>query len=132
MPKVIKFFDKFEDRIRGGLSRRPITYAFIGGVAVVLFWRGVWITMDSIPFMNGPVSIIISLVILLGSGLFVSFFIGDRIILSGLKGEKKLAEKTKDEIRSEIDMIVEIKNRLSKIEKNIDEVKRNIGRSRKI
>jgi len=127
MPKVIKFFDKFEDRIRGSLSRRPITYALIGGVGVVLFWRGVWITMDSIPFMNGPVSIIISIVILLGTGLFVSFFIGDRIILSGLKGEKKLAEKTKDEIRSEIDMIIEIKNRLSKIEKNIDEIKKGVN-----
>ncbi len=120
--KIIKFFDKFEDKTRALLSRHPIIYAMLGGVAIVLFWRGIWRIADELPFMTGPVSIIISLVVLLGSGLFVSFFIGDRIILSGLKQEKKLAEKTEEEVELEADVMVDIKNELHKIEKNLEEL----------
>ena len=48
---------------------------------------------DKTVFIDGFISIGVSFVILLVSGLFVSFFIGDRIILSGLKKEKKMEEK---------------------------------------
>lgn len=119
---VIKFFDKLEDGVRASLSRHPIPYALLGGVAIVLFWRGTWMIADELPFMTGPVSVAISLVTLLGSGLFVSFFIGDRIILSGLKQEKKLAEKTEEEVELEADVMVDIKNKLQKIEKNLEEL----------
>ena len=34
-------------------------------------------------------------------GLFVSFFIGDTILISGLKQEKKLTEKTEKEVAEE-------------------------------
>ncbi len=120
--KIIKFFDKFEDRNRALLSRHPIFYAFLGGISLVLFWRGVWYIADDLPFMTGPVSVIISSVFLLGSGLFVSFFIGDHIILSGLKKEKKLAEKTEEEIELEMDEISDIKSMLSRIEKGLEEL----------
>jgi hypothetical protein len=90
MKKILNFFDKLEDEIRAALSRRPIIYAFAGGIAIVLFWRGVWMVADTIPFLTGPVSILVSVTILLAMGLFVSFFIGDNIIISGLKNEKKL------------------------------------------
>ena len=46
MKSIIKFFDKIEDKIRGKLSHYPIFYAFIGGVGIVIFWRGVWHTAD--------------------------------------------------------------------------------------
>ena len=39
-------------------------------------------------FMTGPVSLLLSVVILLITGLFVSFFIGDDIIIAGIKREK--------------------------------------------
>ncbi|MDD5547635.1 MAG: hypothetical protein PHN74_01900 [Candidatus Pacebacteria bacterium] len=131
--KINKFFDKLEDKIRASLSRYPILYAIIGGVGIVLFWRGIWHTADLYPFMTGPVSIVISMIILLATGLFVSFFIGDRIYLSGLKQEKKLFEKTEKEIE-EIEAIEkehsgldksmnEIKTKLEKIEAEIKELK---------
>ena len=88
---IIKFFDKLEDKVRGGLSRNPIIYTLIGGIAIVLFWRGVWLTADLFPFLTGPVSVVVSVSILLITGLFVSFFIGDQVIISGIKKEKKLA-----------------------------------------
>lgn len=121
--KIDKFLDKLEDKIRAALSRRPILYAMIGGVAVVLFWRGVWITADSIPFINnGPVSIIVSVLILLGTGLFVSFFIGDRIFLSGMKKEKKIFEKTETEIELEGDLLNKMNTKLDKLEKEVHEL----------
>lgn len=121
---IVKFFDRLEDKVRAALSRRPIIYTFIGAVAIVLFWRGVWMTADMFDFMTGPISILLSVILLLLTGLFVSFFIGDRLLISGLKQEKKLAEKTELEIRTETDLINEIKNRLEKIEKNIEEIKK--------
>ena len=48
---------------------------------------------DKTVFIDGFISIGVSFVILLVSGLFVSFFIGDRIILSGLKKRKENGRK---------------------------------------
>ncbi len=130
---IIKFFDKIEDKTRSFLSRHPIIYAFIGGIGIVLFWRGVWHTADIFPFLNGPVSIIISIIILLTTGLFVSFFIGHSIILSGLKQEKKIEEKEISEIETEMDILKKEKDlvngiysRLEKIEKTLIDVKSKI------
>ena len=77
--------------------------------------------------MDGIVSIIASAIILLISGLFVSFFIGDRIILSGLKKEKKLEEKTKEELESEINVVNEMKQKIDKIEEGMEEIKNSLS-----
>lgn len=127
--KLIKFFDKWEDKNRSFLSRRPILYAFIGGTGIVLFWRGVWETADMFS-ISGPMSILISMAILLATGLFVSFFIGHHIILSGIKQEKKIEEKEESEIKMEIDVLQsemnilnELKGKIEKIEKDIEKIK---------
>ncbi|MDP2946392.1 MAG: hypothetical protein Q8N61_03010 [bacterium] len=119
MRKILSFFDKLEDDIRAALSRHPIIYAFIGGTAIVLFWRGVWLVADTLPFLTGPVSIFVSVAILLAMGLFVSFFIGDSIIISGLKKEKRLDEKVVSEVKTELDMLTDIQKRLNDIEKEL-------------
>ena len=36
-------FDRMEDKLRRHLASHPVIYALIGGVATVLFWRGVWV-----------------------------------------------------------------------------------------
>lgn len=115
--KVLRVFDRFEDVVRGGLSRKPFLYAFVGGTATVLFWRGVWMTADMFPSLNGPVSILVSVIIMLATGLFVSVFVGDAIIFSGLKKEKKLIEKTESEVESEME-------RLKKIQSEMVDIKR--------
>ena len=120
--RLVKFFDKLEDRIRGALSRHPIVYTFIGGVGIVLFWRGVWLTADLFPFMTGPVSIIISVALLLLTGLFVSFFIGDEIIIEGLRQEKKITEKTESEIKSEEATLRQIRKTLEDIEAKLNKL----------
>lgn len=121
--KIVRFFDKLEDVIRATLSRRPIIYTLIGGFAIVLFWRGVWLTADMFEFLTGPVSIILSVVVLLLTGLFVSFFIGEQVIISGLRKEQKLIEREEVEIETEKDYLKEIKSKLYKIEKDIEELK---------
>jgi len=79
---------------------------------------------DKTSFIDGVISIGASVVILLVSGLFVSFFIGDRIILSGLKKEKKMEEKTKEELDAEMNKIEE---KMEKIEENIEKIKESLS-----
>lgn len=123
MGKVLNFFDKLEDKVRAALSRRPIVYALIGGTSIVLFWRGIWMVADTIPWLTGPVSIIISVGIMLLTGLFVSFFIGDTIIISGLKRGKRVDEKVVSELKTESEILVGMQNQLNAIEKDVRAIK---------
>src|SRR3990167_277192 len=128
MFKVLeKFFDRLEDNVRNHLSHYPIVYAFIAGVGIVLFWRGVWHTADLFAFMTGPVSTIIGVIILLMVGMFVSFFIGDSIIIAGIKREKKLAEKTEGEIETEKEELDDVRGMVQEVEQEVEEIQ--IGRA---
>lgn len=125
MKRALKFFDRLEDKTRGKLSHYPILYAFFGGVGVVLFWRGVWHIADDLN-ISSVASIIIGSIILLLTGVFVSAFIGNRLIISGLIGEKKLAEKEKSEIETEETQIRNLQNTLSRLEKKLDHLDEDI------
>lgn len=124
--KTLHFFDKLEDKVRARLSRRPIIYGLIGGVAIVLFWRGVWMLADEIG-LSSVSSILISVVIMLMTGLFVSFFVGDRIVLSGLRKEKKLIEKTEEELKAEESELTQVRKELHKIEQKLESFDDNHG-----
>jgi hypothetical protein len=137
--KVIKFFDKLEDRTRGFLSHYPIVYGFLGGIGIVLFWRGVWHTADVISLaflaeepistfavLDGPISIFVGSIILLLTGVFVSEFIGNKIIISGLVGGKKLSEMQKEEIETEEAQLENIESTLVRMEKKISELEETI------
>jgi len=123
--KVVQFFDKLEDKTRGKLSRSPILYAFLGGTGVVLFWRGVWHIADDVN-LSSVGSIILGSLILLITGVFVSAFIGGRLIISGLSGEKKLAEKAKSEIETEEAQIKKLQETVNKLEKKLDHIDQDI------
>lgn len=128
---LIKFFDKIEDRVRVRLSHRAIIYAFVGGAATLLFWRGAWRTFDEIEHLGGifgfllspVVSLVASIIILLMTGLFVSVFIGERIIISGLKQEKKIFDKTESEIKEEEGMLLEVKMTLENLKQDVSKIK---------
>ncbi len=138
--KVVRFFDRLEDRVRGKLSHYPIVYAFIGGIGVVLFWRGVWHTADiashylinspsiltSHDMIDGPLSFIVGTIILLMTGIFVSAFVGNKLIISGLVGEKKLTEKQEDEIETEEDQIKNLQTTLHRLEQKLDHIDNDI------
>ena len=121
--KVFRFFDRLEDRLRSRLSHWPILYAFVGGIGVVLFWKGVWEAAEHYPALYGWPSAVLGLLLILPTGLFVSFFIGDNIILSGYKHQKKLVEKTEEEISKDIDINQAIKAQLDRMEREMLEIK---------
>ncbi len=120
--KIYSYFDKLEDKVRAWFSRYPIIYGIVGGIAIVIFWRGVWHTADFLN-VNAPLSIFISIVILMLTGLFASSFIGDQIIISGLKKEKKVTEKTETEVESEREVLLDIRNEVRNLEKEVEELK---------
>lgn len=131
LKKIINFFDKTEDETRSKLSHHPIVYAFIGGLAVVMFWRAVWETIDILWRMDNiflnwffypPLQIIVSMIILLITGLMVSNFIGDRILLSGLKKEKKIEEKTEEIVKEEEITLKHIKEEIYILRREIKNI----------
>ncbi len=119
--KVVRFFDKLEDKVRFHLSHYPIVYALIGAAGIVLVWKGVWETAEYFPILYGPSSIILGVLILLLTGLLVSFLVGDSIILSGFKRDKKMVEKTEAEVRSEDLKMNIVLTELAAIERELQE-----------
>jgi hypothetical protein len=149
LKKVLVFFDKLEDKVRKWLSPRPLTYALIGGTGVVLFWRGIWHTTDFIMgsyfatslsyqginsnmlvWWDGPLSMAIGLMLLLITGIFTSIFIGNEIIISGIKGEKKTVDKTEMEIRSETESVNYIKKEIETISSRLKKIEAELSRPR--
>ena len=137
MRTIIK---KCREKTTAYLSHRPKLYALMVGVGIVLFWRGVWHTTDFVhtyfnvyqnnltvsgsfsPWWDGPLSLVVGVVVLYFTGAFISSFIGNELILLGLRGEKRLSQKVEGEVRTEIDSILDIKNGLSEINEKIKEL----------
>ncbi len=138
---IYQLGDKLEDKVRGWCSHRPITYAFIGGFGVVVFWRGAWNTVDflmshffgsgggeTLLWWDGPLSLAVGSAITLATGLFVSNFIGNEIIISGLRGQKKLVEKTEAEIISEVETIEEIHTDVHAMAKQVQHIEKTVAK----
>ena len=51
---------------------------------------------------------------------------GNELILSGLRGEKKLNEKTKEEVRNEERAISDIKDALKEINRNLEQLEQKV------
>ncbi len=123
--RIYKFFDKFEDKNRIKLSHSPILYAFLTGAGIILFWRGIWHAADTTPFLqNSYVSIVVGGIILLGIGTFISSFIGNEIIISGNKKEKKLVDKIVE--AEEEDLVHEFEDD-ARIIRELDKLKSEIS-----
>lgn len=127
---IIHFFDKLEDRTRQHLSKYPLIYALIAAVSVIMLWRAIWESIDMLyntnnSFLNWffypPIQILISIGILLITGLMVSNFIGYRTILSGLKKEKKLEELTEKMVEEEEITLKQVMKELKDIKKDLEE-----------
>lgn len=141
---------RVEHRLQGFLSHYPVLYAIIAGTGIILFWRGIWHSVDFFhlyisqvtnnaqssidwtitPWWDGPVSMIVGFVILLLSGSFVSSFIGNEIILAGLRGEKQLSKKIEGENRTEAGAIGEIRQELVDVAHKIEELELQLSRKK--
>ena len=129
--EIFHFFDKLVDEIRHGLSKHPIVYAFIGGFATVLFWRGVWEFADYFPFLTPGMSIIISAVILIATGTFVSFFVGETIIESGLREDKRIDQKTEEEVIKEEERVNDVYRFIAEIRHDVIEIRKKLDEKEK-
>jgi hypothetical protein len=126
------------ERLRNHLSHHPKLYAFIVGLGVVFFWRGAWISIDMIhtqiisyasphnllipAWWDGPLSLLIGIIILDITGAFVPNFIGNELILSGLRSEETANRKIKKLEISEIEVISDVKEELSDLSKKLEKV----------
>jgi hypothetical protein len=131
---------KIRTKIHIFLSHHAYLYAIIVGVGVVLFWRGVWHSVDLIHFLisryelsgnlslidqswwDGPLSFIVGCIVLYLSRAFVSSFIGNELILSGLRTEKKLNQAKDTELITEVAAITDIKDELSAISRRLGDL----------
>ena len=134
--RITNYFDRLEDNVRVRLSHRSIFYAIIGGTATVLYWRGIWHTGDILMVQGGfwgwffyePITVVWTSIILLMTGLFVSNFIGERIIISGLKQEKKTTDKTEVEVMKEDSQIEILSFKIDQISKDLESIKNAISK----
>ena len=79
-----KFIDYFEYK-RAELTNRfrshYLLYTFIGGIGMIVFWRGIWDLTYIIPIIQNPIgSILLGLILMAITGFIAS--IGDRRIIS--------------------------------------------------
>lgn len=134
------FFDKLEDHVRGVLIKHLFIYTFIGGTGVVLFWRGVWHMADVLERTGGILKVLFSplgstllgVLILLTTGLFVSVFIGESIILSGIRKEKKVIDKTIADVDTEKAEVEESIGMISDVEKEVKKLEGKVVKKRKV
>lgn len=140
---IVRFFDRLEDRVRARLSHRSIVYAFVGGTCTIIYWRAVWhtadILMEGIPWLDGikgfwgyvfyePISLVWTAIVLLMTGLFVSNFIGERIVISGLKKEKKVTDRTEEEVAGEEKDIQKLSAKMDLLIEEITNIKDELAK----
>lgn len=97
MKYVTNIFLRIEERARTYFERVPFLHAFLGGVGVVLFWRGVWEIADRMR-IDPIVSIIVGSLLLGSIGLFLHTFVGNAIIIKNVEKDKRMTTKAEHEI----------------------------------
>ncbi len=119
-------FLNIEARARSKFEKYPFFHAFLAGVGVILFWRGVWEQADRLEV--GPITSIVVGGLLLGAiGLFLQTFVGNTIIIKKVEKEKALDKKTeqdvtavKSEVRREEVTLSRLGDKLEEIEAKVD------------
>lgn len=125
-------FLKMEDRARKYFEQFPFIHAFLAGVGVILFWRGVWEIAD-INRISPGTSVILGIVLLGGIGLFIHTFIGNAIIIKNVKREidiekeqiKEVARVEKDILEEEI-TLKHLHAKLNELTDKIDHIEKHL------
>ncbi len=97
MKYVTNIFLRIEERARTYFERFPFAHAFLGGIGVVLFWRGVWEIADRMR-IDPIVSIVVGSLLLGCIGLFLHTFVGNAIIIKNVEKDKRMTKKAEHEI----------------------------------
>ena len=101
MRTITNFFLGIEERARVYFERLPFIQAFIAGIGVIIFWRGVWEFLDTQGI--SPIGSVVIGILLLGSvGVFIQTFIGNTIIIKNVKQEEKMEKKELEKVEGEV------------------------------
>ena len=125
MKYFTNLFLKIEDKSRNYFENFPFLHAFLAGIGVVLFWRGVWETSDRLG-INSIWSIILGILILIIIGLFLQTFVGNTIIIKKVEGEKKIDLKTKTDVKKVEEEVVEEEITLGHLAKKLEIIESKI------
>ena len=125
MKYFTNIFLQIEERARSYFERFPFVHAFLGGVGVVLFWRGTWELVDQMR-IDPVVSIIIGSLLLGSIGLFIHTFVGNAIIIKNVEKDKQMTKKAEHEIavveqdvKKEEITLTQLADKIEKLEKVI-------------
>lgn len=61
---------------------------------------------------------------------YVNSFIGNELILSGLRTEEKIAKQTEGEVKTELHAITDIKEDLEAISENLEELEEKLQKKK--
>ncbi|MFA6274416.1 MAG: hypothetical protein WC662_04615 [Candidatus Paceibacterota bacterium] len=121
MKYFTNLFLKIESKARSYFEHFPFLHAFLAGVGVILFWRGVWEVADAWG-IHYWWSILLGGVLLIVIGLFVHTFIGNAIIIKNVESEKRIDLKTKTDIEKVEKEMVEEEITLSHLAKKLESI----------
>ena len=126
MRPITRILLETEERTRTYFERVPFIQAFLAGIGVIIFWRGIWEWLD-VFHISPVVSVIIGSIILLCVGVFVQTFIGNTIIIKNVKQgeqlEKKAIKEMEVEVGTEEVSLSSLSKKLDVLMKKIDEGK---------
>lgn len=101
MTFITKTLLTVEEKARKFFERIPFIQAFLAGVGVIIFWRGIWEWLDQ-NNVSPLVSVIIGTGILAGVGVFVQTFLGNTIIIREVRHEERSGKAAVQKIAGEI------------------------------
>lgn len=124
MRSITNFFLDIEERARRFFVRFPFVQAFVAGIGVIIFWRGVWEFLDRQGITPG-MSIILGSALLGSVGVFIQTFIGNTIIIRNVKQEenreKKVLEKVEGEVGTEEVTLKALSAKIDALARKLDE-----------
>lgn len=125
MKYFTNIFLRIEEKARAYFERFPFAHAFLGGVGVVLFWRGVWEIADRMHI--DPIASIGLGSLLLGAiGLFLHTFVGNAIIIKNVEKDKRLTKKAQHGIVAVEQNIKQEEVTLNQLSEKIDRLEKVI------
>ena len=100
MKSITRVLLEAEENARLYFEKTPFVQAFLSGIGVIIFWRGIWEWLD-MNQVSPFTSVVVGSLLLLCVGVFVQTFIGNTIIIKNVKQEERIEKKTMKDVEGE-------------------------------
>ena len=126
MKSITKMLLDMEESARLYFEKTPFIQAFLAGIGVIIFWRGIWEWLD-MTRVSPFTSVVAGAAILLCVGVFVQTFIGNTIIIRNVKQEEMSEKKAIKEVEENVDTeeitLESLSAKIDMLMKKFDEMK---------